>query len=149
MEKNNIKFFRKKRSLTQGQLASLINVTKIHVSRLERGQHLSLRLLRKIAQVLKCSITDLIEDLPEEKKEIKETKVDTELLDEIADIITQYCHEENITISNKDFAQALADSYLKLIQGESKYNIYNPKNLSNITSLQKYIEKRDKNKDKY
>ena len=55
-----IKFFRKKRNLTQEKLSEMINVESRHISRIETGsQAPSLKILNEICNVLGIEFEDL------------------------------------------------------------------------------------------
>ena len=55
---------RKKRRLTQKQLANLSGVTQQAISKIEQGERKSPQIdtLAKLATALKCTVDDLIED---------------------------------------------------------------------------------------
>jgi len=58
--KNNIAKIRKRKGLTQMELAELVGVNRFHISNIERGKSLpSVKLLIKIANVLDVSLNDL------------------------------------------------------------------------------------------
>ena len=58
-----LKDLRKKRGLTQIELAKRAKITQPYIVNLERGDKLnpSLAVLRRLAKALKCSISELVE----------------------------------------------------------------------------------------
>jgi DNA-binding XRE family transcriptional regulator len=59
--KNNIAKIRKRKGLTQMELAELVGVNRFHISKIERGKRTpSVKLLIKIADVLNVSLDDLL-----------------------------------------------------------------------------------------
>jgi DNA-binding XRE family transcriptional regulator len=59
--KNNIAKIRKRKGLTQMELAELVGVNRFHISKIERGKRMpSVKLLIKIADVLNVSLDDLL-----------------------------------------------------------------------------------------
>lgn len=70
--KNRIKEIRKKRKLTQEELANLVGVSKQQIFRLEKGvRKLTQEWLIKISKALNCNIEDLLDksDIPSIKQD--------------------------------------------------------------------------------
>lgn len=86
----NIKKFRIERGLTQAQLAELIEMEQVSISRIESGHYnISLKSLERFAKILKVQVIDLI------RKDSTEIQSQANL---IADILHGLSEEERETI---------------------------------------------------
>lgn len=70
---SNIKLLRKKVGISQIHLAAKIDVSQTHMSNIENGNSgISLSMAHKIAQVLDCTIDELISGVQQERYDSKE-----------------------------------------------------------------------------
>ena len=68
---NSLSYFRKKKGLTQSDLADLVNVAQSSLARYENGTiRPTLEVLKKIANVLGVSIDELLNDFVDERSKI-------------------------------------------------------------------------------
>ena len=76
---NKIRKVRKKRGISQGDLAEMIKVTPAHLSRIEHGKYQpSVEVLRKLSVALQVSADYLLSE--EEEGEIKDISIQDESL---------------------------------------------------------------------
>lgn len=58
---NVVKTTRKKRGLSQSELASLVGCTQTHISSIEKGKkQVSVALAKKISEALKVDVTEIL-----------------------------------------------------------------------------------------
>lgn len=86
--KNNIKLFRKKRGLTQTELANILGISQVHLGRLENNSRsLDLELIGKLSEALDVKPYELLpkewqpQEITEEEKQLLELfrkKTDTQ-----------------------------------------------------------------------
>lgn len=108
-EKYKIKEFRKKKGLTQLQLAKLVSRDRQVVILHEKGKNLTIPILEKYAEVFGCSVPDLME-------ESNSHPIDRNLLLECLNAIEQVTVLKNLSTSRQVILEKGLELYDKAIE---------------------------------
>jgi len=108
-----IKDKRKVTGKSQADFANILGISRTQYGKLENGHHLSLYWLEKIAEILKCSVTDLISE--GSIYNFRDKVINEPLAEDIHEALSYVVKKNNDTVNTKQYANA----FLKIYQGIS------------------------------